>query len=316
MVRAEMSEHELLSSDAPISQIASNSGFSDRAHYVKSFTEWFGATPETFRREFSKTTILHREPQIEMLSLEEIDMLFGEDAPGASRSEATAIVHIAVRNKGAARVPDAPRFSSFSAQADQYARRSFNVCVKTLDRIAEGKGAIPPEKITPYDTRKSDGLFMKNGLKKPLYYLCEFLSRLFDEVVSRTPGRIITVSDGRVRGILYAPRGEASQEYVISFPDLTGRYALRLRHLTEKENCVSLCGKLGVSETLSAEDFHTVASASSPKTEILSLDDVTKYELTYRTDDRSIMYFQLDPIRGGRRALRATRYRRLSSNRP
>ena len=50
MVRVEMSEVELLTTDHSIARISSNVGFSNAKYYVENFREWFGCHPREYRK--------------------------------------------------------------------------------------------------------------------------------------------------------------------------------------------------------------------------------------------------------------------------
>ena len=50
MVRVEMSEPQLLSTDNSIAQISANVGFSNAKYYIDNFTGWFGCHPKEYRQ--------------------------------------------------------------------------------------------------------------------------------------------------------------------------------------------------------------------------------------------------------------------------
>ncbi|MDR2162382.1 MAG: AraC family transcriptional regulator [Clostridiales Family XIII bacterium] len=299
MVRAEMSEYELLASDIPISRIANNSGFSDKEHYVKCFTEWFGVPPETYRQKYAGTTIRHSKPRVEILPPEEIGVLLGDDASGPVGPDAIQSIRLSVKGNGAGRTADIPCSALTGPQEDDYAKRSFAACIRALDRIGSGKGSLCVDRIAPYDSVETrDGLFTSHGLPTPMYYLYEFLAHMFDDIINRSRGSIVTVNGVCARGILYKPRGRAAPEYNLSFPGRTGRYVLRLQYLTESGSSISMWRKLCLPDAIIADDFRMIERASYPTTEILPIDDITKFELKHRPENRSIMYFQLDPQHG------------------
>lgn len=62
MVRAEVSEYDLLNSDLSISHIALSSGFSNSMYYNKHFKFWFGMTPGEYREKYVDHTILKEAP--------------------------------------------------------------------------------------------------------------------------------------------------------------------------------------------------------------------------------------------------------------
>lgn len=72
LVRVEMSEHQLLNSDMPITRIAQECGFSHPKYYVEHFTNWFKYSPKEYRELFQEKTINHIEPKVEEIALEEL----------------------------------------------------------------------------------------------------------------------------------------------------------------------------------------------------------------------------------------------------
>ena len=72
MVRVEMSEHQLLDSDMPITRITQECGFSHPKYYIEHFQNWFGYHPNEYREIFRKETVNHIVPRVENIPLEDI----------------------------------------------------------------------------------------------------------------------------------------------------------------------------------------------------------------------------------------------------
>ena len=62
MVRVEMSEVELLTTDHSIAHISSNVGFSNAKYYVENFIEWFGCHPKEYRQLYGKEILGRAKP--------------------------------------------------------------------------------------------------------------------------------------------------------------------------------------------------------------------------------------------------------------
>lgn len=72
MVRVEMSEHQILNSDMPITRVAQECGFSHPKYFIEHFKNWFGYHPAEYRKKFKETTINYVEPSVTQIPLENL----------------------------------------------------------------------------------------------------------------------------------------------------------------------------------------------------------------------------------------------------
>ncbi|MDR0519960.1 MAG: AraC family transcriptional regulator [Clostridiales Family XIII bacterium] len=316
MVRVEMSEYELVATDAPIAHIAENVGFSGTRQYVAHFEEWFGMHPDDFRARCAKDTIRHRKPDVAKLSKGEIDIMLGSGETAEPNRAAIQLQCLSVPSgggvprdgggaepcggrtgKGSGRAENEHSGAAmFYSESDEI--RAFSSCIAALKRFTVGGLASAVRKAELFDRAgNKNGFLTVNGLKKPLYYLHVFLISLFDDVVCQETGCIVTALRDGVRGILFSP-DKADMPFRIDFPGRKGEYRLRMQYLSDTRNSVCLYRQAGCDTALSSEEFEYIQRTASPHMVSQRIHEISGYVLECRADAHTIIFFELAKCTG------------------
>ena len=272
MARCEMSEAELLSTDVSITQISQNVGFSNLKYYTDRFREWFGCSPKEYRQLYRGEILGNARTDVKFLPLNTIDNTIRTDYgelpvfTGASSRVMSASVNFARFENHEAALKRLPHMSSeigkmyrdYDAHAD---------CIAFLKEAFKNPLAINPliARCSLYDNAENPhGLFTYNGLKKPLYYLCEFLKSQHEFLVKHTGWYMITSDTRDIQLLFFNDDDENEQDFEFSFFDAPGAYQMRISRMNRENSCITLWKQLNFKPDLTAVDKESIETISAP----------------------------------------------------
>ena len=266
MTRVEMSEIELLTTDTSISQISSNVGFSNTKYYVENFKRWFGCHPKEYRQLY-RDEILGRAPapSVKELPLDSINEAI------EPYEELPAFTGAASKIKSA--TFDLKRINSFdkmtthmAAPRDFYAGYEPQTdCIMFLKELLEdpAKAQLPQ---TATDTEENkNGAFTYNGMKKPLYYLRQFLMRQYELIGAQGSWYMITSNGTDVQILFFNESPVESRELEFNFFHMPGNYQVTEHRLCASSSCISLWKKLDFKESLTSSEKRQIQEMSAPR---------------------------------------------------
>ncbi|MCQ4636605.1 helix-turn-helix domain-containing protein [Anaerovorax odorimutans] len=266
MVRVEMSEAQLLTTDTSISQISENVGFSNAKYYVENFREWFGCHPKEYRQLY-KGQILGQAPvSIEELPLESINDVIDSYSEfpvfiGASSVIRSAKIDLKKEPMGTLspirhRLVPKKLYDCY----DPYPQ-----CLSMVREMLDPPYRLPQPSL--YDSpQESNGLLTLNGMRKPQYYLYQLLSTLYETIVCAEDTYLLTKFREDYQLLFFNDSKEESQNYEFNFFKLSGSYQITERRLPPGESCISGWKQLNFKEVLTDQEFESIQAMSIPKT--------------------------------------------------
>ncbi len=301
MARCEMSEAELLSTDASITQISQNVGFSNLKYYTERFREWFGCSPKEYRQLYRGEILGIARTDVRFLPLNTIDNTIRTDYgelpvfTGASSRVMSAGINFTGFENHKAALKKLPHtdYESCSMYTDYNA---LSDCIALLREVFKNPLAADSllARCTLYDSPVNPhGLFTCNGLKKPLYYLCGFLKSQ-DEYLVKHTGRYMITSDTRnIQLLFFNDDTENEQDFEFSFFNVPGTYQMRISRIGRENSCIALWKQLNFNPNLTAADRDTIERISAPDMSIRLLDTPGNFTYSETLAPNEIVFVQM-----------------------
>lgn len=285
MVRVEMSEAQLLSTNKSIAQLADDMGFSDAKYYVKQFRDYFGCHPKEFRKENSSKIYGKCSPDIQEIPLSYLKGIIGHHTQLPVFKEDSMPASIIDLDFKAASVMSAPCFADSSNLVtnifgDISTRIHFGhnpaelyqdiipqkQCVKFLtDLMADPERFHIPAFPLFDNESSSNGILTINGLKKPLFYLLRFLEKIPGSVVSYGNNYIITENNQDRYLLAFNPGHTNEATFDVIIKNIPSHYKLTKHHLVASRSCLNYWVQLNFNHKLNAEDFHNINAMTEPE---------------------------------------------------
>lgn len=265
MARVEMSEAELLSTDNSIARISSNVGFSNAKYYVENFRQWFGCAPKEYRQLY-RDEITGRAPsRLRHLPLSCINEVIEsyEEIPaftGASREVISA--GFDVKKKSNFTILPAGTAEAARLYRDYCPQRD---CIDLLKALCTDPAArYIPQTLT--DTPENiGGTFTFNGMKKPLYYLREFLLGQSDILGSCDRHYIITLeNDSSIQLLVFNENDKKAENMEFNFFNMQGSFQITENRLSASRSCLTLWKQLDYRGPLSEYEKAEIEKMSAP----------------------------------------------------
>lgn len=265
MVRVEMSEPELLTTDNSIAQVSSNVGFSNAKYYVENFKEWFGCHPKEYRQLYRSETIRQSTCLVKELPLDSInDAIESYGEIPAFTGAAQQIKSVSFDLKKASLlyrlVPDdeLPKkfYRNYNPQQD---------CINFLKTVLKDPEAknMPQAFIDTAVNR--NGIFTFNNIKKPLYYLRRFLFAQYNTVGGHDKWYMITVNDSNVQILFFNEDAENPQNLEFDLFNMPGKYQITEHRLRADSNCLDLWRQMEYKSDLTENEKQQIQEMSAPR---------------------------------------------------
>lgn len=266
MVRVEMSEAQLLTTNASVSQISQNVGFSNAKYYVENFKEWFGCHPKEYRQLYKDQILGNAAERIEELPLESINDVIDSYSEfpvfiGASGIIRSAKIDLKKEPEGTI-LPIRHRLIPKKLY-DHY--DPFTQCLSMVKALVKPPHQIPqlPLFDSPQDTA---GLKAINGLKKPQYYLYALLSTMYETVVCAEDTFLLVKSGENYQLLFFNDNKDESQSYEFSLFKISGEYQITERRFQAGDSCISGWKQLNFKSQLTSQEFESIQALSAPRT--------------------------------------------------
>lgn len=316
LVRVEMTEPELLSTNAPISQIAQNAGFSDSKYYVENFYNWFGMHPKEYRRQFAGEVLGHKAPATEELPLEYLKDTISQYTSFPVFKEISPKMKSVLINFDAPAAGTLPEFNFASGLFSKLRSDSFlfcgargassspssiyyndfphSICVNFLKKIIQTK-AVEPSSIQLVDSDQStNGLFSINGMKKPLYYLFEFLTNMGKTLVEIGSEYVVTTGDGRYDILAYNESSLDRLTIDFNFSPGIGGRKLTQQKLTAVRSCISFWCQLDFSDKITEKDKLLIDRMSMPEVTFQMITEANNHNYACFLEPHDIVLITLE----------------------
>lgn len=306
MVRVEMSEAAILSTNKSISQIAQDVGFSDAKYYVSHFYEHMGCHPKEYRSRYSGKIYGLAQPEIEEYPLSRLKPMIGkytqypvfkaevdrverieidcseklecpEKAPG--KPQANLLGKLPSMGSMLSVLEDLSIDLVEHGSTEEDASRLYQnvlpqqAAIETLKKLVEQPETFHFQAVCLFDGSEfNQGLLTARGLRKPMYHLAKLLAALPSDIVDTGPNYIT------LRGT--TPGGKRERDLLVFNPSpaepvtidlvargITTNYKMTKYHLRADKSCLNYWAQLNFSSCLEAEDIRNINYMSGPYVE-------------------------------------------------
>lgn len=297
MVRVEMSEAAVLSTDKSISQIAQDVGFSDAKYYVSRFYEHMGCHPKEYRSRYSGKIYGPVQPDAEEYPISRLKPMIGKYTRyPVFKEEVARLEHIEI-DCSAKTAPEklAGKLSPMSSMlsvleelsadlaergsTEEDASRLYRnvlpqqAAIETLKQLVEQPQTFHFPTVCLFDRSDfNQGLLTAKGLRKPLYHLAKLLEALPADIMDTGPNYITlrgsTPGGGREHDLLvFNPSAAEPVTIDLVARGIAANYKLTKYHLRADKSCLNYWAQLNFSNCLEAEDIRNINYMSGPYVE-------------------------------------------------
>ena len=284
LVRVEMSEAMLLSTDKSISQIAQAVGFSDTKYYTRHFYTHMGCHPKEYRRKYRYLTLEHVDPVVKGHPLDDLVPIIGKYTQSpVFKNELTSMPLITIDYQ--ADPIDVLSKPDIILSSIRYIIKDFSRSlvsredihdyyqdvipnehiIKLLMQMVENASEFTIKAVDIFDTDKElNGVLATNGLRKPLFYFLEMLEVLPTDVISNGPTHIALKDKNHLNIIVFNPDLFERKTYDIIVRNIPGNCKLTKYHLHASKSGLTYWSQLNFSTKLSKRDIAEINLMSHP----------------------------------------------------
>lgn len=268
MVRVEMSENELLTTENSISQISSNVGFSNPKYYIENFREWFGCYPKEYRLLY-RDEILGRAPapSVKELPLDSINEAIesSEEVPaftGASGRVRSAYFDL----KKSVTDDILPTYTISEKPCEFYSGCDpQQTCIELLKELFLNPDSVNLPQTCTDTAEDKNGAFTYNGMPKPIYYLRGFMLRQYRQQGALGSWYMITVSGSDAQILFFNKSAVETRDFEFNFFHMPGEYQITENRLCAASSCIRLWELMGFKEYLTPQEKHQITEMSAPR---------------------------------------------------
>ena len=284
LVRIEMSEDELLSTDKSIAQIAQDVGFSDAKYYVRHFFQRSGCHPREYRRLNKDKIYGVVEPDMEELPLSRIKSAEAELADynlleGDSASVTIVDLDFQAEPNSSMKLPGLSTsalhgvFSDFikkQTTSDTLLHRYQELTpqenvIQLLSQLASDPENFRFPDTDLFDSNKNlNGILTVNGLKKPMYYILNIMERMPEDVLSSGPDHIALLGKRNLTLLLFNPDKINSITIDTVVRNAPSNCKLTKYHMRAANSCLTFWAQLNFTPVLTDEDIENIDLMSHP----------------------------------------------------
>lgn len=319
MVRVEMSETMLLSSDASISQISQDIGFSNPKYYVENFERWFGYHPKVYRELFSSRIIGRAQPVITELPLEEIKdrvnfylsqfplqkdsylqvlsakVDFEKDS--LAQMELFGGFDLLSEIKTLSSLMKSKSFQNKLEPAELYYKTSSQgCCIALLKELLQNNTAALQKIAFSDSANQPNGLLAINGLKKPLYYLYCFLKEFYPNIIDVGPSFLASREGHKIKVLAFNESQEDTMYIDFNFLNIKTNYKLTEKKLVAANTCIDYWCKLNFQNPIEETDFHHIEAMSAPRISFEVIPKASAYVYHCTLNPQDILLLQLEEM--------------------
>lgn len=293
MVRVEMSEAFVLSTNKSIAQIAQDVGFSDAKYYVSHFYEHMGCHPKEYRSRYSDKIYGVVKPVVEEYSLARLKPIIGKytqypvfkgdairterieiDCSGGKRAEKKTHGRLVSVGSMLSVLDDLYADLAGSESTVEDASRLYEnvfpqkAAIETLELLVEQPETFRFPTLCLFDRNDfNQGMFTANGLRKPMYYLVKLLVDLPGEILDTGSNYIALQGNREYDLLVFNSSGTVPITIDLVARNITTNYKLTKYHLIANKSCLNYWAQLNFSSHLNAEDIRNINYMSGPYVE-------------------------------------------------
>ena len=293
MVRVEMSEAQLLTTDASVSQISQNVGFSNAKYYVENFKEWFGCHPKEYRQLYKDQVLGKAAVRVTELPLESINDVIDSYSEfpvfiGASSIIRSAKIDVTQEPEGTI-VPIRHRLipKKLYEHYDPFVQ-----CLSMVKALVKPPHQLPQPPL--FDSpQEAIGLQALNGLKKPQYYLYQLLYTMYETVVCPEDTYLLVKSGEDYQLLFFNDNKGESQSYEFNLFKISGNYQITERRFQAGSSCISGWKQLDFKIQLTSQEFESIQALSIPRTAYQMISPRGSYTFSANLSANEILFLEL-----------------------
>lgn len=293
MVRVEMSEAQLLTTDASVSQISQNVGFSNAKYYVENFKEWFGCHPKEYRQLYKDQVLGKAAVRVTELPLESINDVIDSYSEfpvfiGASSIIRSAKIDVTQEPEGTI-VPIRHRLipKKLYEHYDPFVQ-----CLSMVKALVKPPHQLPQPPL--FDSpQEAIGLQALNGLKKPQYYLYQLLYTMYETVVCSEDTYLLVKSGEDYQLLFFNDNKGESQSYEFNLFKISGNYQITERRFQAGSSCISGWKQLDFKIQLTSQEFESIQALSIPRTAYQMISPRGSYTFSANLSANEILFLEL-----------------------
>ena len=298
MVRVEMSEVELLTTDHSIAHISSNVGFSNAKYYLENFIEWFGCHPKEYRQLYGKEILGRAKNRFRQLPLDSINDVIESynERPaftGASQQVMSASLDFRKIKSGRHFGSNAPDISPGEFYSGYDAQQDCLDVLKSILKCPES-AAIPQASVDSENDRR--GTLTFNGMKKPLYYLRHFLLGHQGTIGSFDDWYLMTLRDEKAALLFFNDDTDTRHDMEFNFFNMPGRYQITEHRLCSDSTCLSFWKQLDFKANLSDGEMWQILQMSAPRLSWKTVDSSGSFTYSASLDPHDIMLAEIKKL--------------------
>lgn len=318
MVRVEMSEIKLLSTTFSIDEISHDVGFSNPKYYIENFIKWFGVHPNDYRRIYSKEILGIANIEREILPYEDIYTIIEEYVSIIETNSSNALIgqvsfdfKRTSANNNSTLWSD--MFTSFKGDAlsavlnfqEGYGLDPASLycdyipqieCIKKLDDLISTKEISPLDLNVVDNDENINGLFTFNLMKKPMYFLFDFLRQMGEKIETAGDNSIRSYNNNKGYLILYNPDENMPLSFNISLHHVPGTLKVTEKRLLSQDNCIAFWCQLNFITNLAEEDLENIEAMSKPKVSYKIVPKKQKVSISKTLKPFEILFLKMEKL--------------------
>lgn len=312
MVRVEMSETAILSSSKSIARIAQDVGFSDAKYYIKNFHDYLGYHPKEYRKKYSDKiygTVMPDKTEFPLSMMG--DIINTQSNCGIFKKQFTKNIRCEIDfNSEVLYKFKAPRsiFSVIRSNTpaiinsthfdhdcseiyhDTYMQQ-FPVAI--LKELTADPSSFTFPSIDMLDSLDSyKGLFTVNGLRKPLYYLLEFLEDFPEDITDHGPNHIAFQRKNEKYLLLFNSSSIDNITVDIIARNIFTNYKLTTHTLPASKSCLYFWSQLNLNNNLDEDDIKNINYMTRPDIKFEIVPSMEQYYTSTELAPHDIILFK------------------------
>lgn len=291
-VRVEISERLLLSTNLSIAKIAQAVGFSNAKYYTKNFEIWFGSHPKKYR-ELNKYKILG---YAEVKAKEQPLTIINNIIKSQPITDAPIAKQVTFTYTHAETVPSAINVPDSSAKDLYKSYDYFSDCLSLLENYFSDPFHMP-EMPPAFDTKHSlKGLFTFNNIRKPIFYVYDFIRRSCKTVRQYDNWYAITESKNSLMILFVNKEATETQNIRFEILDLIGTQQITEYRLASSDSCFYYWKRFDFKNDLSESEKQYIENKSAPQISQKTVNTISNYSYLTSLAPHEIVFVEITSI--------------------
>ncbi len=281
LLRAEISEAMLLDTNYSISKIANEVGFSNYIYYVKYFKEFFGYSPAEYREKFKNDLITSPNAKVNCRDVaSELDDYFRSYYEKMMPNMKGKTIEININQNDEDYSHNEKNKAGFTARHEidlvfpvfSDVKENFSYKGKDLEtemmapsnflkKFSQSQESL--KSITVIDNKNFQGLYTYNGLKKPLYYVYNFLRKMGVNLLLKNNCYLLSKGENSYTIILFNPNKE-TMDFNVKIKNELTETRIEEHFLETSNSVISIWKNIGFIP-LSKEEVEAINFSTFPK---------------------------------------------------